>query len=107
RKTRIILSVSVVSFLLYAVLTGGLAVSSIKDFDGQKNICLVPGLTSDVWLAPKISDVGLLFVFHYYATRGPFSLRLQIWDERREYQAIEISEVLVEYKDGDLSRKAD
>jgi hypothetical protein len=88
-------------------MTGGLAVSSISDFGGQRNIRLVGGLKSDVWLAPKSSSFGVPFVFHYYGAGRPFGLRIQIWDDRKQYRSLEITEVVLGYQDGEVVRKTD
>src|SRR5262245_49326144 len=107
RKTLLIICFSLAAFGVYAVMTGGLAVSSVSDFGGQRNIRLAEGLQSDVWLAPKSLSFGIPFIFHYYGAGKPFSLRLQIWDESKRYREVEITEVVVEYKDGEVVRRSD
>jgi hypothetical protein len=107
RKKWVILGIALTAFGVYAVMTGGLAVYSISDFGGQRDIRLVGGLKSDVWLAPKSSSFGVPFIFHYYGAGKPAGLRLQIWDESRQYRTIDINEVVVEYQDGEIVRKED
>jgi hypothetical protein len=106
RKKSITVGLAVLAFGIYAVMTGGIAVSLISDFGGQRNILLVRGLKSDVWLAPKSTNLGIPFIFHYYRACKPFGLRLQIWDANRQYRTVEISEAVVKYKDGDVVRLA-
>lgn len=107
RKNGILLSVGLAAFAVYAVMTGGLAVSRVSDFGGQRDIRLVAGLKSDVWLAPRSTNFGVPFLFYYYDAGGPFGLRIQIWDESRLYRSIEITEVVLEYEDGEVVRKKD
>jgi hypothetical protein len=96
---------------LVAVLSlsgcAAVAVSRISDFGGQRDIQLVGGLKSDVWLAPKSLDFGVPFIFHYYGAAKPFGLRLQIWDASRRYQTVEINETVVNYDDGEVIRNVD
>jgi hypothetical protein len=106
-KKWIILGVLIFAFGIYAVLTGGIAIDNVRDFGGQRNIRLVKGIQSDVWLAPRMSNFGIPYVFHYFGTAGPFDLRLQIWDESKEYAAIEIIHVLVEYNDGEVFERSE
>jgi hypothetical protein len=77
-------------------MTGGIAISSISDFGGQRDIKLVRGLESDIWLTPKSSSFGIPFFFQYYSGQGPFDVRLQIWDESQQYWGIEITEIVLE-----------
>ncbi|MBL8797837.1 MAG: hypothetical protein JNM56_28325 [Planctomycetia bacterium] len=107
RKKWVILGIGLAGFGLYAVMTGGLAVSSISDFGGQRDIRFVGGLKSDVWLAPRSTSFGVPFLFHYYGAGRPFGLRIQIWDDSKQYRSIEITEVVLEYQDGDVVRKND
>lgn len=102
-----ILGIGLAVFGIYALMTGGLVVSSMRDFGGQRNIRLVQGLKSDVWLAPTSFNTGVPLIFWYSGAGGPFGLRLQIWDESWQYQAIEITEVILEYHDGEVVRKND
>lgn len=101
RKKLLIFGCCLLAFGTYAVLTGGVVVGSFNDFSGQRNIQLVAGLRSDVYLEPRQSKFGIPFVFHYFGTAKPFDLRLQIWDEQKQYASIEITKVVVEYGDGD------
>jgi hypothetical protein len=94
-----------VVFMLYAVLTGGLAVDNEDGFGGQRDIVLANGLQSDVWMDPRETKFDIPFIFHYYSTGKPFGLRLQIWDSSKQYLTIEITEVLVAYQDGEVIRK--
>jgi hypothetical protein len=107
RKTWLIICFSLAAFGVYAVMTGGLAASSVSDFSGQRDIRLVDGLQADVWLAPESVRFGVPLLFHYYGAGKPFGLRLQIWDHSRRYRAVEITEVVVEYKDGEVVRRSD
>jgi hypothetical protein len=43
-------------------------------------------------------------VGHYYGTDVPCGLRLQIWDTAKQYTSITISEIVVEYADGQTAR---
>ena len=45
------------------------------------------------------------FVFHYYGAGRSFGLRIQIWDHCKQYQSIELTEVVLEYNDGEVVRK--
>jgi hypothetical protein len=107
RKKWIILAGLLGAFGLFGLLTGGLVVASRNHFGGQSDIRLVPGLRSDIALSPKSSRFDIPFVFHYYRAEKPFSLRLQIWDDSKQYRSIDIIEVLVEYKDGEVVRKTE
>jgi len=80
-------------------MTGGMVMFIDRDFDGQRNIELVKGLKSDVWLVPKSSSFGLPLVFGYRRTGGSYGLRLQIWDTSLQYRTIEVSQVVVKFKD--------
>lgn len=107
RKTWVFLGIGVASFGVYAVMTGGAAVSNISDFGGQRDIRLVGGLKTDVWLAPQSTSFGVPFVFHYYGAGRPFGLRVQIWDDSKQYQSIEINEIVLEYQDGEVVQTSD
>ena len=99
-KKQILLTSSIVGFIAYALLTGGLAFSNNKDFGGQRNVTLTEGLRSDLWLAPKFSNWSIPLVCHYYGSSKPFGLRIQIWDISKSFTKIEIDEVIVSYEDG-------
>jgi hypothetical protein len=92
---------------MYAVMTGGLAVSSRNDFGGQRDIRFAEGLESDIWLAPRFTSFGVPFVFHYHGSGKPFGLRIQIWDDSKNYQSIEIADVVLKYRDGQIVRLND
>jgi hypothetical protein len=95
----------IAAFTIYALTTGGLVVYNSSNFGGQNDIRLVESLKSDVWLEPSFSSFGVPFIFHYHVMGKPFSLRLQIWDESKQYQKIDITEVVIEYPDGEVIRK--
>jgi hypothetical protein len=97
----------VVVLAVCTLMAGGLYVTSTRDFGGQRDVQLTPGLKSDLWLAPTSSTVGVPFVFQHYKAGKPFGLRIQIWDDSRRYRAIEITEVVLEYQDGDVVRNTD
>lgn len=107
RKTRVTVGLSIVAYVVYAVMTGGMVAFIDNDFDGQRDIKLVDGLKSDVWLEPKSSGFGIPFIFGYRSAGKPFGLRLQIWDTSNQYRTIEISEIVLNYKDGVAVRKSD
>jgi hypothetical protein len=98
----ILLKLIVAACGLYVVFTGGILFFRANDFNGQRDIALVEGLKSDVWLSPQWSTFSIPLVFHRYATQGPYDLRLQIWDETRQYRRIEVDEVIVAYGGGDV-----
>lgn len=104
RRTKWILMSIGAAVFLYVLLTGGVIVSCSADYDGQRDIRLVAGLKSDVWLWSRTSTVGLPMFLQVERTPGPFSLRLQIWDESLQYVEIEIAETLLEYADGEVIR---
>ena len=60
-----------------------------------------------MWLAPQSTSFGVPFVFHYYGAGRPFGLRVQIWDDSKQYQSIEINEIVLEYQDGEVVQKSD
>jgi len=107
QKTWVFLGIGLAAFGVYAVMTGGAAVFNISDFGGQRDIRLVGGLKTDVWLAPQSTSFGMPFVFHYYGAGRPFGLRVQIWDDSKQYQSIEINEIVLEYQDGEVVQKSD
>lgn len=91
-----------VALIAYAILTGGLVVSNRHNFGGQRDIPLASGLESDIWLAPQTTRWSIPFLFHYYGESSPYSLRVQIWDTSKSYVAIEISEIELQYSDGEI-----
>jgi hypothetical protein len=96
------------AFGLYEIWSGGgLHIYNKHDFDGQRGITLIQGLESDVWLSPKWKAFFVPLLFQYGRSGEPFDLRLQIWDSSKQYRSIEVTEVLVEYKDGQVVRKSD
>jgi hypothetical protein len=103
-KKRLVLALSIAGCVAYAILTGGVAIMNSRDFSGQRNVRIVDGVESDLWLAPSRSEWGIPLVCHYYGTSGPFGLRIQIWDESRSYTSIQIDEILVAYDDGQATR---
>jgi hypothetical protein len=103
RTKRWVLCGVLVAFGIYVVWSGGgIHIENVNDFGGQRNILLTHGLESDVWLSPSSSGFGVPLLFQYRRTSEPFGLRLQIWDTSKQYQSIEVAEVLVEYKDGEV-----
>jgi hypothetical protein len=100
-----ILSLLSVAFGLYVVLTGGVTPSVKDDFGGQRDIVLVDGLRSDVCLEPSGESLGIPCIFHYCKMGKPFDLRVQLWDMSKQYESIEITEVLVQYTDGEMIRR--
>ncbi len=57
-------------------------------------------------MAPTTLKVGIPFLLHCSVDRAPYHLRLQLWDKSKQYQSIEISEVLLEYSNGECVRKS-
>ncbi len=104
RKKGLILAIVAVGSIAYALLTGGLACQSRADFGGQRDIRLVGGLKSDVWLQPDVSKVSIPFLGHYYGADVPCGLRLQIWDATKTYASISITEIVVAYADAETER---
>jgi hypothetical protein len=94
----------IAAFTIYTLTTGGLVVYSSSNFGGQNDIKLVDSLKSDIWLEPSFSVFGIPFILSYHGIGTPFSLRLQIWDESKQYQQIDISEVVLEYSDSEVVR---
>ncbi len=105
RKKQMLFWIIPVLFVLYAVLTGGLAIDNEDHLYGQKRVVLPRGLHTDVLMEPRERRFDVPFIFHYYSAAAPFGLRLQIWDYSKEYRTVEIAEVLVEYEDGEVIRK--
>ena len=105
-KRRRVVYLCIFTIVLYAVFTGGLAICIQHDFNGQSNIHLADGLDSDVWLAPRLSNWHVPLICHYYGASGPYGLRLQIWDSSEKYSSIEITEIILEYSDGEVARNA-
>ena len=91
--------------IIYVVTTGGLVVYNSSSFGGQNDIRLVDSLKSDVWLEPSFLAFGIPFILSYNGVGAPFSLRLQIWDESKQYQQIDIAEVVLKYSDGEVVQK--
>ena len=54
-----------------------------------------------------MTNVCVPLVFHRSTAGPPYSLRLQIWDDHKRYQAIEVAEILIEYADGEIVRNTD
>lgn len=103
-KKRLVLALSIAGCVSFAMLTGGVAISHRRDFSGQRNVRIVDGVESDLWLAPSQSKWSIPLVCHYFGTSGPFGLRIQIWDKSRSYTSIAIDEILVAYEDGQVTR---
>lgn len=104
-KKRLLFCGIFIAFATYVIWSGGgLYIANVNDFDGQRDIVLVPGLKSDVWLSPKREYCYFPLLFHYIRINEPFGLRLQIWDTSKQYESIEITEMVVEYKDGETIR---
>jgi hypothetical protein len=100
RKKKIIIYCCIIAFIVYAVFTGGLVVSSSHDFGGQRDIRLASGLNSDVYFAPRFTIWGIPFVFYYFGVSEPYSLRLQIWDSSKTYSLIKVTYIVLKYTDG-------
>ena len=100
RKKKLIAAGTVLAFLTYSLLTGGLVVSCTSDFGGQSDIYLAPSLESDIYIDPSRTDLGIIFVGHYYSTSAPYAIRLQLWDDTNSYRSIQIDAVEFIYHDG-------
>jgi hypothetical protein len=100
RRKKITIYSCIIAFIVYAVFTGGLVVSSSHDFGGQRDIRLASGLNSDVHLAPRFTFWGIPFVFYYFGAAEPYSLRLQIWDSSKTYSSIKVTRIVLKYTDG-------
>jgi hypothetical protein len=107
RKTKWILGAFGCVYAIYALLTGGLCVIAIRDFDGQRNVLLAEGLESDVYLSPKRTNLWLPFVVSYLDSRPPCSLRLQLWDRAKRFRSITVTEIHVKYSDGAVVQKTE
>ncbi len=107
RRKRILTVSSIVAFLVYALLTGGISLSSSRDFGGQRDVTLVEGLRSDLWLHPEYSDWHIPLVFHYYGYFGPYGLRIQIWDPSKTFTALEVDGITVVYAGGERAAHRD
>ncbi len=94
-------------FLVYAGFTGGVAVSNSHDFGGQRDVRLVDELKSDIALSPRRTSWGIPFLIYYDGSGPPYSLRLQIWDSSNSYVSIELTEIVMTYKDGEVVRRTD
>ena len=106
-KKWMLLCIVLLTFALYAIVTGGLVVSNVDDFGGQRTILLADGLESDVSLVPVSRHLGVPFICHYYSAGKPFGLRLQIWDKSKKYRSIEITEVRIEYENGEVVKNTE
>jgi hypothetical protein len=107
RKKWLILCLGAGALALFVVLTGGPAVSHVDDFGGQRDIHIADDLEADIWVEPQSTSFGCPFVLHYYNAGKPFAVRLQIWDTKKRYEAIEIADIVIEYKDGEVFRRGE
>jgi len=105
RRQWVLLGIGLAAVGACTVLSGGLAVSRVRDFGGQAALRLADGLQAYVWLAPRSTSFGVPFVFHYYSAGRPFGLHIHLWDDRRQYRTIAITEVVLAYQDGVVVRK--
>ena len=85
------------------VTLGGWRFLAVEDFGGQQRIEFAPGLASDVWLQPTESYVGIPLLLHFSSLKPPYGIRVQIWDDDGEFEAIDVTEVSVKYSDGTSS----
>lgn len=80
--------------------TGGMSVICSREFGSQFSVQMADGMAFDAWLTPLTVKVNIPFLLHCDVDRAPYRLGLEIWDESKQYQSIEIREVLLEYQDG-------
>jgi len=105
RKTTIITcALAAVAFIIFSLATGGLAYSSRKDFFGQAKIVVAGGPQGNVSLEPRRTRFDIPLLAHYYGTRMPCGLSLIIWDESKTYASVTITEIVVDYSDGQTVR---
>ena len=102
KKKWIILAIMIGGYGVYALLTGGIVFYNVKGFGGQRNITLVEGLQSDIWINSNLRGGGIPFIGFYHYTKLPYSLLIQIWDESQEYSKMVISHISVAYADGEI-----
>ena len=88
------------TYVLYALFTGGVVLQNMRWFGGQRNVVLAEGLRSDIWVNPNYAGGGIPFLGFYYATHLPCPLRIQIWDESKKFESIEVETVVVVYQSG-------
>jgi hypothetical protein len=79
------------------VVTGGIFVVNIKDFGPATPHKLAAGSEADIWLQPRIVEVGAPFLMVYSRYGPPYSLNLRNWDGGGKYKSIHISEISVGY----------
>ncbi len=104
KKTRLTLALGM--WALFALVTcGGWRVVNIRGFGAQRDIVLVEGLKSDIWLAPTKSYIGLPLLVHFTTLAEPYSIRLQVWDKQSRYRTITVDTVVVVYADGSTTRQ--
>ncbi len=100
KKKWIITATCVFAYVLYAICTGGIFVYNYKHFGYQRNIVLVEGLKSDLWIGQNVSGNGFIFMGFYHYSRLPRSLGVQIWDDKKQYSNIMIETISVVYAGG-------
>jgi hypothetical protein len=104
RRTRATFLLVAVVFAIYVLWSGGgLVILSTKDFRARQQIALA-GLDHHIWLQPTAKESSVPPFFRYVRSGEPFAIRVEITDRNGRYESAEIAEVLVEYKDGKISK---
>jgi hypothetical protein len=93
------------ALLGYILICDGCVVWDNHGFGGQSNIHIVEGLKSDIWVSPQSKAIGIPLFCQYDRRTAPFDIRLQIWDESQTYSSIEVSDIELQYDDGEIDRK--
>ena len=86
------------------VLTGGPFIAHLDHFNGQRNIILVPGLKSDIFINTNLKMGGFPFVGGYMRDVPPYGVRIQVWDKSKKFIRLNIDSMVLKYKGGKTER---
>jgi hypothetical protein len=106
KKKNISRRIIIIAIAFILLVTGGIFIVSVDDFGAAMPYRLADGSEADVWLQPKITEVGTPLVLVYRRYTGPYSLNIRNWDGGGKYKSIHIAEITTEYGNGMTDRRA-
>ena len=96
----IFIALTVLAYILYAMLTGGVVVINLKWFGGYDDITFVKGLKGRIYVNSNYRSKGIPLVGFYDSGSLPCSLQISIEDTSKKYSELTLETISIEYTSG-------
>lgn len=87
------------------MISGCCNVNNHRGFGAQRGINLVDGIRSSAYISPQSKDYGVPVIFEYEHHTGPYDLSLALQDISLEIDSFELTDIRLEYADGEVVNK--